>query len=67
MIMMEEEFATFDNSSSLHDTSSLDEYGNMPEEEDIQIYIHRPNKFEKFLISVSKFFKSLFNRCKRKN
>jgi len=59
--MMEEEFATFD------DSLLLDEYGNMPEEEDIQIYVHRPNKFEKFLISVSKFFKRLFSRCKRKN
>ena len=56
MIMMEEEF----------NTQSLDEYGNLPEEEDIQIYVHKPNKFEKFLISVCKFFKRLFESCKIK-
>lgn len=56
MTMMEEEFTTYD------------EYGNLQEEEeDIQIYVHKPNKFEKFLILICKFFKRLFNRCKRKN
>ena len=54
MIMMEEEF----------NTNTLDEYGNLPEEEaDIQIYIHRPNRFEKFLMKICKFFK----KCRKKN
>ena len=57
--MMEEEFNL--------QNPDFDEYGNSLEEDDIQIYVHRPNKFEKFLMLICKFFKRLFNKCRRKN
>jgi hypothetical protein len=57
MIMMEEEF----------NPNTIDEYGNSLEDDDIQIYVHEPNRFEKFLMRICKFFKRLFEKCRRKN